>query len=315
MTEDKSISEITEDILSKLPLDLRCEIDENNQRKSYSTLEIADIQEKISRELKKMFPSGRKSENSKLVGSLKDLGHERTDDVVGSMTGESGEQVRRRREIKKAIEKNPEKYKHTLKKVDAGKTTFTTLYHQVNKRENIKTPELPNGIFNTFYVDPPWLFDFGLSGAASNHYNTMPLEEICDLGKKIPAANDAYLFLWTTLSKINEGCMVMEAWNFKFKSSMCWVKEKEGKVQNGMGTYVMGAHELLLIGEKGNMPAPLPENRPSSVIKAPRGKHSAKPEILYDIIEKMVPQGKYLELFARPQKKRPNWKYWGHEAK
>lgn len=310
-----SLSTIAEDVLQKLPLDLRCEIDENNQRKAYSTLEQANIQDRINKELKKLFPSGKKSTNSQLVGSLKDLGYDRTDDLVGAITGESGEQVRRRRVVKKALDENPKKYQHTVKKVDSGKTTFTTLFHQINRRENPKTPPLPEGQYNVILADPPWKFEFGLTGAASDQYPTMELDDIKELGKKIPAAKDAYLFLWGTMSKPREAVEVISSWNFEIKSQFVWVKEKEGKIQRGPGFYVHGSHELLYICKRGDMPVPDEESRHSSVVKAPRGRHSAKPELFYDIIEGMVPNAKYLELFARPQKKRFGWTYWGTDVK
>jgi N6-adenosine-specific RNA methylase IME4 len=63
------------------------------------------------------------------------------------------------------------------------------------------------------------------------------------------------------------------------------------------------------------MPAPLEENRPPSVIHAPVREHSRKPDEVYEIIEKMYPNRKYLELFARPEEKRKGWTYWGLEVK
>ncbi|GAH07695.1 unnamed protein product, partial [marine sediment metagenome] len=41
-------------------------------------------------------------------------------------------------------------------------------------------------------------------------------------------------------------------------------------------------------------------------------KHSEKPEIVYEMIEKMY-TGPYIELFARPTEERSNWTYWGNE--
>ncbi len=79
-----------------------------------------------------------------------------------------------------------------------------------------------------------------------------------------------------------------------------------------MGYYVRNQHELLLIGTRGNISLPLPENRPSSVIHAPRTKHSTKPEEVHILIEKMYPGRKYLELFAR--KRKEGWDTWGNEA-
>ncbi len=79
-----------------------------------------------------------------------------------------------------------------------------------------------------------------------------------------------------------------------------------------MGYYVRNQHELLLIGTRGNIGTPLPEDRPSSVIHAPRTKHSVKPEEIYKHIEKMYPDRKYMELFAR--KRKEGWDIWGNEA-
>lgn len=60
------------------------------------------------------------------------------------------------------------------------------------------------------------------------------------------------------------------------------------------------------------MRVPEPKNRPDSVIEAPRTKHSKKPEIVYELIEKMYPNQKYLELFAR--NRRNGWVSWGDEV-
>ena len=57
----------------------------------------------------------------------------------------------------------------------------------------------------------------------------------------------------------------------------------------------------------------LPKYTPLSVIKADSKEHSRKPEI-YDLIEKMYPNQKYLELFARNNKKREDWGFWGDQA-
>jgi N6-adenosine-specific RNA methylase IME4 len=136
----------------------------------------------------------------------------------------------------------------------------------------------------------------------------MSLEDIKSMKTKIPAADNAILFLWTTIAMLKESLKVMDSWGFTYRSHVMWVKE--GNI--GLGYYVRAQHELLLLGKKGNdMPTPMEANRPSSVFYAPRTKHSEKPEIVYDIIEKMYPNRKYLELFAR--KKRSGWTAWGNE--
>ncbi|MEM2857302.1 MAG: MT-A70 family methyltransferase, partial [Candidatus Nitrosocaldaceae archaeon] len=92
----------------------------------------------------------------------------------------------------------------------------------------------------------------------------------------------------------------------EYKTNMVWVKDRIGT-----GYYVRNKHELLLIAVKGDIPIPLEDRRPESVIVAERkGEHSRKPDIIYDIIERMYPNCSYLELFAR-EKRRENWGAYG----
>ena len=108
----------------------------------------------------------------------------------------------------------------------------------------------------------------------------------------------------------------MKSWGFTYKTHMVWVKDKIGT-----GYYARNQHEDLLIGEKGDMPVSKEENRFSSVFHSERtNEHSKKPELVYELIEQMYPNRKYLELFSRRNKKekeerskKSNWKYWGNE--
>jgi N6-adenosine-specific RNA methylase IME4 len=178
------------------------------------------------------------------------------------------------------------------------------------RRPQIEDPAEPvtsAGPFDVIYSDPPWRYEFAESDnrAIENHYPTMDLQDICDL--RPPAFDNAVLFLWATATKIDEALEVMAAWGFTYKTSMVWVKDKIG-----MGYYVRNQHELLLIGKRGEIPVPEPENRPSSVLNASRGVHSKKPDEFYDLIERMYPGRAYAEIFARQT--RPNWFSWGNQV-
>lgn len=164
-----------------------------------------------------------------------------------------------------------------------------------------------NGQFNVIYADPPWRYSFSKSKSRKieNQYPTMSLNEIKAL--KIPAAENAVLILWATAPKIIEALEVMKAWGFKYKTQAVWDKEIIG-----MGYWFRGQHEIILIGTKGKFSPPKPKDRISSVIKHRRGRHSAKPKELYTVIEKMFPDGRYLELFAREP--RDGWTTWGNEV-
>jgi len=169
-------------------------------------------------------------------------------------------------------------------------------------------PLLSLGPFPVLYVDPPWRYEHAESPEIrqiENQYPTMALDEIKALN--VPACDDAVLFLWVTSPKLAEGMEVMTAWGFDYRTSMVWVKDKIG-----MGYYARQQHEFLLIGRRGSLPAPDPEDRPASVVTAPRGEHSVKPDEFYDLIERMYPLAERCELFQR--RPRDGWAGWGNEA-
>ena len=83
-----------------------------------------------------------------------------------------------------------------------------------------------------------------------------------------------------------------------------WVKDRIG-----MGYWFRGRHELLLVAKRGAVSPPEESLRPDSVIEAPRGEHSAKPEAVYEVLEALYPDSTKIELFARTA--RPGWTPWG----
>ncbi len=79
-----------------------------------------------------------------------------------------------------------------------------------------------------------------------------------------------------------------------------------------MGYYFRQRHELLYVATRGAMPAPAPAARVDSVIEAPRQAHSAKPDSVYEVIERMYPTLPRVELFAR--QRREGWAAWGNQS-
>lgn len=179
-------------------------------------------------------------------------------------------------------------------------------FHLQILRDGIEIPPLPKDLFTVIYADPPWDYEHFVDSNRSiiDDYDTMTTEQICQL--EIPKDKDAVLFLWATNPKLQEALQVVNAWGFTYRTNMAWVKDKIG-----MGYYVRNQHELLLIARKGELAPPDEANRVSSVIQAPRLGHSQKPEQIYQIIETMYPNQKYIELFAI--KTRLNWESWGNQ--
>jgi N6-adenosine-specific RNA methylase IME4 len=173
--------------------------------------------------------------------------------------------------------------------------------------EAVTPRQIPAGTFEVIYADPPWRYRFSetKSREIENQYPTMSLDDIKALD--IPSADDCVLLMWATAPKLAEAIEVIAAWGFDYRTCAVWDKEKIG-----MGYWFRGQHELLLVGVKGEYPAPLPENRFSSVYREARGEHSAKPERYYEMIEAMFPGRTYLELFAR-SRHGEGWEVWGNQ--
>lgn len=221
--------------------------------------------------------------------------------------------VYKAKKILEIAEEDPE-VKKEWEKAKAGKTTVERVYNRAKKKKEIEEkltePEplkTKENKYDIIYADPAWRYEFSQTKnrEIENQYRTMTLEEICKL--EVPAADDAVLFLWCPMPKLDWGLKVIEAWNFKYRTGFVWVKDKMG-----MGHYVRSKHELILIGIKGTPGTPLPANRPESTIFAPRSEHSKKPNVMYEIIEKMYPDKLYFEMFARET--REGWEVWGNEV-
>lgn len=158
--------------------------------------------------------------------------------------------------------------------------------------------------FGTVYADPPWLYgNQGTRGATGDHYSGMTVEELAGLPISSMVADNAHLHLWTTNAFLFDCKHIMEAWGFDYKSCFVWVKP-----QMGMGNYWRVSHEFCLFGVRGS--APFRSRAEMSWQQWPRGKHSAKPERMYELIERVSP-GPYLEMFAR--RTRRGWSSWGNE--
>ena len=234
--------------------------------------------------------------------------------LQSSLVADSPEEVER-------VAKLPaEAQVEAIRTVDAGEAKTVKEFESELKREaqtekinviaegNTAMPEVGRR-FPVIYADPPWRYEHSrtTSRDIENQYPTMTLREICDLPIADIAADGSVLFLWATSPKLLESFSVIESWGFEYRTCMVWVKDKIG-----MGYYARQQHELLLIAKRGDIPAPLPQNRPASVIEAPREEHSKKPECVYGLIEAMYPEYSKIELFAR--RPRGGWHTWGNQV-
>jgi N6-adenosine-specific RNA methylase IME4 len=284
---------------------LQGEYDENVVRADFTPVEAVEIRralEPVERERAKERQIELGRTHGTPPGKLPEGGRVR--DKVARAVG-MGE-----RTLKKAEEVVDSKDEALIQAMDEGDMSVDKAHRELKKiqlKKKQKARPIPDGEFNVIYADPPWEYDFSRSPSRNieNQYPTMKVEDICNIA--VPASKDAVLFLWATSPKLREALKVMQSWNFEYKTSMVWIKDKIG-----MGYYVRGQHELLLIGTKGTPALPEEAKRPSSVIRAPREDHSKKPGAVYEIIEAMYPNQKYIELFGRGPA-RTDWMMWGNE--
>ena len=185
--------------------------------------------------------------------------------------------------------------------------------------EKPPAPRPPEGKYRVMIADPPWryLHTPERINPPEAHYPTMSNEEICALGDKVrtAAAKDCTLFLWVPPCKLPEGLEVLAAWGFAYITNFVW--HKGGR---DIGPYCNLVHELVLIGKRGSGTPTTSDKKLiqsiDSVQSVPKtGRHSEKPLIFHEIVEKLWPGQPYLELFARnPNPKRKRWTYWGNEV-
>lgn len=176
-----------------------------------------------------------------------------------------------------------------------------------------KIKALPTEKYGVIASDPEWSWqaysaETGMDRAAENHYPTSSTEVIAQRDVASIAADDCVLFLWATAPMLPDALKVMEAWGFTYKSQFIWLKDKVGT-----GYWNRNKHEILLVGTKGNIPAPAMGDQWESVIEAPVGEHSAKPERFLEMIEGYFPNLPKIELNRRGPA-RDEWAAWGAEV-
>lgn len=176
-----------------------------------------------------------------------------------------------------------------------------------------KQKALPDKKYGVIYADPEWRFEVwsretGLDRSADNHYPTSDAGLISARDVASIAADDCALFLWSTAPMQPEAFKVMADWGFTYKSQFIWDKDAVGT-----GYWNRNKHEVLLVGTRGDIPAPAPGTQWDSVIHAPVGAHSAKPDTFAELIEAYFPNLPKIELNRRGPA-RSGWDAWGNEA-
>jgi len=181
--------------------------------------------------------------------------------------------------------------------------------------------------YDIIYSDPPWFYNsrkagnernylptkFG--GGAEKHYALMKDSEILAMRPTIDekVAKDCALFLWATCPRLDSAIEVIKGWGFRY-CTVAFVWEKVNRTDGAPifnpGYYTASNVELVLLGCRGSMRPDRPMIQ--QVIKAPRRRHSQKPDEVRTCIEMMYPNARRLEMFARERVE--GWDAHGNEV-
>lgn len=173
--------------------------------------------------------------------------------------------------------------------------------------------------YGVIIADPPWSYARAdLRTSAAREYRTMSIADICALPVASLAASDSVLLLWGTWPMLQEALHVVSAWGFTYITGFPWIKiegepsrtlwgELDIKPQYGVGFWVRGCSEFVLVGRRGSVSPPV--DGFVGLLSENFG-HSRKPESLHHYAEALP--GPYLELFAR--RPRDGWDVWGNEV-
>jgi N6-adenosine-specific RNA methylase IME4 len=170
-------------------------------------------------------------------------------------------------------------------------------------------------VYRTIVADPPWRYSTSRitttgkqrRAEAMAHYDTMTLDDICALPVGGMAEDNAHLYLWVTCPLLFWAERVIEAWGFEYRTLITW--EKQGTL--GMGFHFRVQTEHVVFATRGKLPIP-PALRERNIFAPPKGRHSAKPDCFYDMVERVSPAPR-VELFAR-RARLSGWDYWGNES-
>tara|TARA_R110001632_G_C11135141_1_gene395384 strand:+ start:44 stop:571 length:528 start_codon:yes stop_codon:yes gene_type:complete len=171
----------------------------------------------------------------------------------------------------------------------------------------------PNKQYNIIYADPAWDVMRGCdwnSGGKSKplSYPTMSIDEIKNLPVKDISKKDSKLFIWTINKYLPQTFEIINAWGFKYSTTLIWTKKPRG-IGLG-GTFTTNA-EYLILASKGKQSAI--KKYDSCWFEKPRSYHSKKPDFFRDLIANTYQENETkIELFAR--QKYNGWDSWGNEV-
>lgn len=159
------------------------------------------------------------------------------------------------------------------------------------------------GQFDVVMADPPWDIHMDLP------YGTMTDDE---MRYKLPInklqENNGLIFLWVTGRAMELGRELFALWGYKQVDELLWVKTNQLQriIRTGRtGHWLNHSKEHCLIGMKGDVK--LNRNLDCDVLVSEVRETSRKPDEIYELIERMSPGTRKIEIFGRKHNIWPGW--------
>eukprot|EP00198_Chlamydomonas_reinhardtii_P006042 XP_001695378.1 predicted protein [Chlamydomonas reinhardtii] len=194
--------------------------------------------------------------------------------------------------------------------------------HCVPIHANVTTFDWPSlyshAQFDVIMMDPPWQLAtanptrgvaLGYSQLNDDHISRLPVPQLQRQG--------GYLFVWVINAKYKWTLDLFDRWGYRLVDEVVWVKMTVNRrLAKSHGYYLQHAKEVCLVAKRGNPPVPpgCEGGVGSDIIFSERRGQSQKPEEIYHLIEQLVPNGRYLEIFARKNNLRNYWVSIGNEV-
>lgn len=179
--------------------------------------------------------------------------------------------------------------------------------------------------YGAILVDFPWAYamrsEKGHEKSPEAHYPTMSIEDMRALPILDLAGPDCLLFMWSTWPHLKIAQDLLEDLGFIYITGGSWTKRTvHWNVCFGTGYVLRSSTEPYLVARVGHPQTKsksernliiAPEDIPDG-IEAIRREHSRKPVQMREMIERLLPNAFFCELFAREP-----WEghdVWGNEA-
>ena len=217
---------------------------------------------------------------------------------------------------------------HAASEEDIDPSEWQVPPHCIPIHANVTTydwrPLIKHSQFDVVLMDPPWqLATANPTRGVSLGYSQLQDHDISSLPVPQLQKEGGFLFIWTINAKYKWTLDLFEKWGYRMVDEIVWVKMTVNRrMAKSHGYYLQHAKEVgqcmtdrsnsctnielwlffqvCLVGKKGRDPPGMRQGGVGSdVILADRRGQSQKPEELYELIEALVPHGRYIEIFAR----------------